>query len=140
MINIPHQKKKRNHLCEENTKKKLGLKRRRIKSIFIMCVQSFQNHLFIPKVLKSMIFKKKKKVYKALFFCRQIEQVFYFILPLHLEFPQWNYEPVVRSTSGCPSMHGNVSKNTSDNFLVAKWGRVCNKNTLMKGTKSKYEH
>lgn len=88
MINIPHQKKKRNHLCEENTKKKLGLKRRRIKSIFNMCVQSFQNHLFIPKVLKSMIFKEKKKVYKALFFCRQIEQVFYFILPLHLEFPQ----------------------------------------------------
>jgi len=84
----PIKKLKENQLCEENTKKNLGLKRRRIKSIFNVCVQSFQNHLFIPKVLRSMIFEEKKRVYKALFYCRQIEQVFYFILPLRLEFPR----------------------------------------------------
>jgi len=70
----PIKKLKENQLCEENTKKNLGLKRRRIKSIFNVCVQSFQNHLFIPKVLRGMIFEEKKKCIKLCCFAVKLSK------------------------------------------------------------------
>jgi len=48
-ITCPSKKKERNQLCEENTKNDLGLKRVELSPFQRVCVQSFQDHLFIPK-------------------------------------------------------------------------------------------
>jgi len=90
-ITSPSKKKKRNQLCEENTKNDLGLKRVELSPFQRVC-SILSGPSFHSQVLKSMIFEEEVcKAQVALFFCRQIEQYFIWNI-LHCV---WNSEPVV---------------------------------------------